>query len=374
MSITATKRKKDGLTQYRVRVSYKTPEGYKVKERKVYGLQNAKETEVALQNDEPLEEETPAPKVITVGELAKMYSDSRIGQIRKVTIEKADRIIRVHVLPYFASADIRTLSLPVLAKWKAEIAKKDLALVTKQNIYVAFSALLNFAVKMELLDKNNLKSLGNFRDSGDAPEESKIRFYTPDEFKRFMAALPSKTFVQRKIYCFYMMAYFTGARKGEINALKWTDLEGDILHISRSVTQQIKGIPFAETATKNKTSKRNIRLPKPLMDYLKEHRKISESFPNFSEDWRICGGDTIVNDNKLWEAKKRAAGAAGLHEISVHDFRHSHATYLLNAGVNIKEVSRRLGHASVEMTWNVYAHLYPAQEEKAIAALNEITF
>lgn len=369
MSITATKRKKDGLTQYRVRVSYKVAGGFKVRERTAYGLQAAKEIEQELK-DSIAEEQHQR---VTVEQLAKMYSESRAGEIRKVTIEKADRIIRCHVLPFLAKKDIQALTLPVLAKWKAEIGKKDLSLVTKQNIFTAFSAMLNYGVKMELIEKNNLKTLGNFRDSGDTPTEEKIKFYTPAEFKKFIAALPERTFAQRKVKCFFMVAYYTGARKGEINALKWTDLDGDILHITRSVTQQIKGVACAETATKNKSSRRNIRLPKPLLDYLAEHRAFSEQFPQFSPDWRICGGDKIIKDHILFDAKRKAAAAAGLPEIAIHDFRHSHATYLINAGVNIKEISRRLGHSNVEMTWNVYAHLYPSQEDKAISALNEIS-
>lgn len=63
---------------------------------------------------------------------------------------------------------------------------------------------------------------------------------------------------------------------------------------------------------------------------------------------------------------------AGVKVIRIHDFRHSHASLFANAGVNIQEISRRLGHAKVEMTWNIYSHLYPRGEERAINVLNEI--
>ena len=68
----------------------------------------------------------------------------------------------------------------------------------------------------------------------------------------------------------------------------------------------------------------------------------------------------------------KAAKAAGIKKITVHEFRHSHASLLCNAGINIKEIARRLGHADVNMTWKTYSHLYPAEEEKAIAVLNAI--
>ena len=63
---------------------------------------------------------------------------------------------------------------------------------------------------------------------------------------------------------------------------------------------------------------------------------------------------------------------AGVKTIRIHDFRHSHASLLANMGINIQEVARRLGHSNVEMTWNTYSHLYPKEEEKAIAILNAV--
>ena len=356
MSITATGKKKDGLMIYRVRVT----KDQKRIERRVAGLQEAKRVERAL-----LEQE---PAGITVGELVQTYIEARTGERRQTTLAKFEGIMRTHVLPEYENRSAE-LSIPELTAWKSSIGQKPLSLAMKQNIFVAFSALLSFGVKMELIEKNNLRIIGNFRDPGNTPEQEKIRYYTPDQFKRYIAALPSGNYSQRRVHCFYMMAFFTGGRKGEINALKWSDLEGDLLHIRRSVTQSLKGVHFAETATKNRSSRRDIRLPSVLVEYLADWRMFQEQMPGFSEEWRICGGHTVINDTALYRAKRKACEIAGLPEISVHEFRHSHATVLINNGVNIKEISRRLGHASVEMTWNVYSHLYPSQEEKAIEVL-----
>ena len=55
-----------------------------------------------------------------------------------------------------------------------------------------------------------------------------------------------------------------------------------------------------------------------------------------------------------------------------HELSHSHASLLANMGINIQEVARRLEHAKIEMTWNTYSHLYPREEERAIAVLNQV--
>ena len=68
----------------------------------------------------------------------------------------------------------------------------------------------------------------------------------------------------------------------------------------------------------------------------------------------------------------RIADDARLHHIRIHDFRHSHASLLANNGVNILEISRRLGHSNIEQTLNTYSHFYPQEEDKALSILNKI--
>ena len=67
------------------------------------------------------------------------------------------------------------------------------------------------------------------------------------------------------------------------------------------------------------------------------------------------------------------AQSANIKVIRIHDFRHSHASYLINEGINIQEIARRLGHADVSITVKTYAHLYPKESERALNALNKLT-
>ena len=69
---------------------------------------------------------------------------------------------------------------------------------------------------------------------------------------------------------------------------------------------------------------------------------------------------------------EKFAEIAKVKKIRIHDFRHSHASLLANNGINIQEIARRLGHTNIEITWNIYSHLYPQQEEKAVEILNKI--
>ena len=169
----------------------------------------------------------------------------------------------------------------------------------------------------------------------------------------------------------FNIAFYTGLRKGEIHALKWSDINGSLLSVNRSITQKLKG-GDRETPPKNKSSLRTLQMPVPLLKVLDEHRKRQEKLANFSENYRICGGEKSLRDTSIQNKAIRYASLSGLNNIRVHDFRHSHVSVLANEGINIQEIARRLGHARVEMTWNTYSHLYPREEEKAVDVLNNI--
>ncbi|MGN0148785.1 MAG: tyrosine-type recombinase/integrase [Clostridia bacterium] len=86
----------------------------------------------------------------------------------------------------------------------------------------------------------------------------------------------------------------------------------------------------------------------------------------------MCGGIQCIRDTSVENRNKSYAEKAGLKKIRIHDFRHSHASYLANNGINIQEIARRLGHSKVDITWNTYSHLYPKEEDRAVAVLENI--
>ena len=170
---------------------------------------------------------------------------------------------------------------------------------------------------------------------------------------------------------FFSIAFYTGLRKGEIHALKWSDIDGEYLSVKRSISQKQRG-EDRETAPKNKSSVRTLQIPLPLLEILQGHKSRWEKQEGFTDDYRICGGTNPLRDSTLSKMNAKFAKMAGVKQIRIHDFRHSHATLLANEGINIQEIARRLGHSDVTMTWNTYSHLYPREEERAVKILNKI--
>ncbi len=363
---------KDGKQCYTVRVNYTDSNGeYRTKTKTVFGMAEAKLVEQELLKDV---KENKSPSKHTVQSLFEEYIEAKRAETRQTTLEKTIRILEHDVLPTMGKCKLDKLTKPLLQEWKNGIYDKPLHIRTKKNIFSEFRAMLNFAVKMDYLNQNPLVKLGNFKDTNFETPQDKLHYYTPEQFKQFIAVAKAHdaTMSDRGYYLFFAIAFYTGMRKGEINALKWSDIEGNIVHIRRSVAQKVKGKSIVETPPKNKSSYRDVQMPKPLIDILSEHKEQQKKSPDFSEDFRVCGGISCLSDTAISNKNNQYAEEAGLPHIRIHDFRHSHATLLANEGINIQEIARRLGHSDIKMTWNTYAHLYPREEERAIRVLESL--
>lgn len=377
MPISPTGKKKDGKVQYRVRVNYTdaaTGE-YRRIERYTYGKAEAQALELTLLQS--VTSADPSGKV-TVAELAEEYMKSHTHDVRETSMDKARRVISNVVLPELGNVRLSALTPHVLEKWKNQIAERDLAITTKQSYYRYFHAMLEYAVKHGYLPANPLNRVGNFKEVYFEKPQDRIHYYTEDQFRKYIAqarasAEAKDTIEEWGYYIFFVLAFFLGTRKGETNALRWSDIDGNIVHVRRSVSQVLKG-EDRETPPKNRSSYRDILLPNRVISVLEEHKARQQSVPGFSEDWRVCGGTRALRDTMLNERNCTFAAAAGVPHIRIHDFRHSHASLLCNNGINIQEIARRLGHANVQMTWNIYSHMYPRQDEKAAEILEKIDF
>ena len=352
----------------------------------MYGAQEAKDKETELEKEykkAPIAVDAPT----TLQALYDEYIREKAHTVRETTLDKTKQHLKRYVLPYLKDIKLSKFNAAILDEWKSKISelplqrknsdnRTSLAVTTKRNIYGELRNLFNYAVEKEYLLRNPLHNVKNFKDPYEVNIQEKLQYYTADEFKKYIAcakqiAEESGSLTDWGYYVFFNIAFYTGMRKGEINALKWSDDEPDQIHVRRSIAQKLKG-GDRETPPKNKSSYRTLQKPLPLIKILKEHKKRQKQINGFTEDFRICGGITPLRDTSIDHKNRQFAKLAELPRIRIHDFRHTHATLLINEGINIQEIARRLGHSKVEITWNTYAHLYPREEERAIKILNKI--
>lgn len=374
MPIYKTEKKKDGLTGYRVIVSYTDTLGkYKKIERMAYGKAEAQAMESKLLTE--IQSGTKSTRM-KMKDLCAEYIESKKNEVRETSLDQIVRVINHHIINTLGEYRLDALTPQILQKWKNDIGEEDIAIKTKKGYYTTLSGVLNYAVSRGYMIKNPIMQIGNFKDVYFDKPQDIIHYYTPDQYILYASAAKKSAEEKNTIsewgyYVFFSIAFYTGSRKGEINALKWSDIDGNILHIRRSIAQKLKG-EYRETPPKNKTSYRDLQIPAPLMMILIDHKKRQSLDPLFTDDWRVCGGPRCLPDTSIDKHNCTYAQKAGLPRIKVHDFRHSHASLLANNAINIQEISRRLGHSNVEQTWNTYSHMYPREEERAVEILDKI--
>lgn len=373
--------KVNGYQKYRVVVNWTDKNGKKrTVSRRVAGKAAAEAEESRIKaelNAGALPDEVKSAPM-TVSGLMELYKVEKAHDLRATTLAKKVSILNTHVIPSLGSIRLKDLTAEELNAWRREMNKKPLKVTTKNNAYRELRCLLNFGVNRKILRESPLKGVETFRDPYAQADALRLRYYTKDEYAKYIAeaekwAEQDGSLRAYGICLFFKLAYLTGMRKGEINGLRWSDVEGGgYIWVKRSITQKIKGEKWVETPPKTKTSVRRLQMPGKLIEALNEHRELQKRVKRWNEDFFICGGPEPIPDTTIENANKLFAERAGVKHITVHEFRHSHASVLCNAGVNIKEIARRLGHARVEITLKTYAHLYPKEEEVAVSVLNDL--
>ena len=321
---------------------------------------------------------------ITFEELITKYVISKEMEIRKATLEKDLRTIRIHISPFFEKMKISNITPAVIQEFKSQLNEKynqkdptkKLSTSYKWNIFKLLKTILEYATDVYNLPYNPAKKIKNFGTTNLEIEEE-LHFLTLEDFNIFSTQLKSNAITSGKLidwdkYVFFNLLFFCGLRKSEAYAIRWNRINDNCVSIRTGIVQKIKGVSWEENPPKNKSSIRKIPLSNNLIQLLKEHKERWNKVYGFAEDWFICGGYNPMTDSTVENCNTETLKLCKLSHIRIHDYRHSFASLLINANVNIKTISKLMGHATVEQTWNRYGHLYPEAENIAINEINKM--
>lgn len=160
----------------------------------------------------------------------------------------------------------------------------------------------------------------------------------------------------------------TGCRIGEALALEWSDI--DLKNGTISVSKTLNR--YQETNTpKSKAGLRDIDIDKATVSLLKQYKKRQQV-----QSWQLGRSEDIVFTPfttkyayacLLRKRLQKHFKAAGVPDISFHGFRHTHATIMLYAGIEAKDLQYRLGHSNISMTLNTYVHATKDGAKKAVS-------
>lgn len=234
--------------------------------------------------------------------------------------------------------------------------------VTVRRYKTELHAFFDSARKEKLIIENPVADTIKIKSESKSGLEAEMHVLTKEEAIHLLTVAKDSQFPSW-FYPIVRTALETGMRKSELRALQYKSLGEDIIHVYHSVSDA-KGQTNTIVSPKTKSSIRKIHVDKALITYLK-------SLPHQSEDDFIFhsnkeGSNAILNASTVSFQFKKLVAASGIDKpLHFHDLRHTHATLLIMAGVNIKTVSSRLGHANINITLNLYTHALPQQDQEA---------
>lgn len=284
--------------------------------------------------------------------------------LKKQSFESFSKNFNLHILSYFKDEDIFKLSKIDFLKWKNYIIEKNFSNSYNNTLYVEFNSFIKFCCLYYNLEHNYIQEIGNFKRKY---EEKKTDFYTLKEFNQFIKCVDDNVYNQ-----FFNLLFFTGTRPGEAMALRFSDLFEEYIYIRHNLTT--KGGRILDTP-KNHSSIRKIIIDKKLYKSLCKLKKYYiEKYNIRNFDYFIFGGIKPLSPTSINRIKLKACSKANIRPITLHQFRHSHATLLINNGIMLNEVSRRLGHSKTSTTLDIYIHTNLEQEKRIYNILNSIRF
>lgn len=320
-------------------------------------------TEALLEEQKAIErirDDTPEQKPLQLNQLAAMFFEYQETKLKQTTIIMNKRMYEVHVGSVFGDCFASSITNNYLYDWKRKFLKTELTESFYNKVITVFRQIIQFGVNKGFIKNISLiDELEKVHLNQIIPERQVL---TLDEIQKFLDTF-EKAEPKEYDYWLYFYAYSnTGMRPNEFRALQVKDIQGDYLVVNKSITSKLKGGDIIQTP-KTKTSVRKVLMPHEIIELLNEHTK------NYKPNDFIFGKDKAFRETNLNRSLKNHLKAAGVPEIVLYGFRHSHATNLIKAGVPIKVVAQRLGHKNASTTMNVYWHLFQDDEQQVINVL-----
>lgn len=259
---------------------------------------------------------------------------------------------RRRAVEHFGDTPIRQITPPDVKSFVVEFAGLGYAKKTVTTQLQITSMIFSYAVEHGDCDVNPCTCVSipkglkkTYRDAASEADEAIVK------------ATPH-------IWLFPYFILYTGMRKGEALAIQGRDIDRkqSVLHVSKSV-YHADGKAYIK-APKSKAGIRDIPLLLPLLTYLPKRMAPNQFL--FSED----GGATPLTEWQYSRRWKQYVQSTGI-SCTAHQIRHSFATIMLDAGLDLKDRQTILGHSTAAMTQDVYTHIRDARRQEAARRLNE---
>jgi integrase len=304
--------------------------------------------------------------------LENEWLPAKRSTVKATTLASYDMHVRKHIVPRLGEIRLLGLTAGHLNAFYGELlaegrrdGKGGLSPTTVRRVHATIHKALADGVRWGRLPRN-------LADQADPPRApvAEMSIWTPAQLRAFLESVHSD-----RLFAAWLLAATTGMRRGEILGLRWADIDMD----SASATiRQIRTVAQYQVVTGSpKTDKgtRTVALDQATVTALQAHRVAQ------MDERRAFGlayqetGDLVftredgspIHPERFSSWFRQRCRRSGLPLVRLHDVRHSYVTALLAAGVSLKVVSQRVGHASPMVTMTIYQHVLPSDDRAAAA-------
>ena len=311
------------------------------------------------------------PSGLTVADyLDSWLADVAPASVGPKTLEHYQGLCRNQIKPHLGNIQLQKLRPVDIAAWLQALGKTELSVRSIRHAHGALRAALAHAATVELIERNVCTIIR-------APKlvRTEVEILNGEQMADTLQKLRGHS-----IYPIFALAIGTGARRGEIAALRWSDIDLDTatVRIERSL-EQVKG-SIRVKAPKTAAGRRTVSLPCFAVDALRDHRRqtlellLKLGIGALPGDAPVFGDidGNLPSPHSITRSWRRAVRGRKLTKVTFHALRHSHASALIAAGLDVVTVSKRLGHASPALTLGVYSHLFDNKDDQAAAAIDAV--
>ena len=289
---------------------------------------------------------------MTFKSFVELYTADMKTRLKENIWATKEHIIRTKLLPYFGKLRMSQITAQQIITWQNKMIEyrdehgKPYSPVYLKTVHNQLSAIFNHATRFYNLQNNPCQKAGSMGKK----KNREMLFWTKEEYLKFAEVMMDKPL---SYYAFEML-YWCGIREGELLALTPSDF--DFEKGSVSITKSYQCLNGRDLITTPKTEKSNrvIRMPKFLVQEIQDYLKML---------YGIGPEDRMfqVTKSYLYREMKRGSKEAGVKCIRVHDIRHSAVSLLIDMGFSATAIADRVGHESIEITYN-YAHMFPSRQ------------
>jgi integrase len=313
------------------------------------------------------------PSKLTVSEYVRAWLDSATHLAPK-TLERYRELAEHQINPHLGNVVLQKLRPSQIADWHATLLRsggrngRALAARTVGHAHRVLHSVLARAAKVEAVSRNVAGVL-----TPPKVEVKEIEILADVQIAGVLAELRDHPLLP-----IVVTALGTGMRRGELCALQWRDVDLDhaSINVERSLEETNDGLRMK--LPKSRRGLRRIALPASVVELLRAHRtrqielRLMLGLGRVEPDALVfCHEDgSPLSPDRLSQQWRRFVVAKGMPAVSFHALRHTHASALIAAGLDVVTVSRRLGHGSPGITLGIYAHRFANTDSAAANAMD----